>query len=116
MAVNLRILLIVVSIILLLIVLNLVSKDKLTIKYSLIWVFVALLMLVLGAFPNFIGFFTRKIGFETTSNLVIGIILTLLLLVTLILTIIISDQKRRIKLLIQEVSILKSQFDNKVQK
>ena len=113
MAVNLRILLIVVSIILLLIVLNLVSKDKLTIKYSLIWVFVALLMLVLGAFPNFIGFFTRKIGFETTSNLVIGIFITMLSILTLSLTIIVNKQKEQIRNLVQEVSLLKSEKEKK---
>ena len=58
---------------------------------------------------NFVGFFTNLIGFKTTSNLVIGIILSLLLLITLFLTVIINDQKNKIKLLIQEISMLKKE-------
>lgn len=113
---NLRVLLVIFSIILIILILKLISKNKIPIKYSLFWLVAALIIFLVGAFPNFISIFTRLIGFETTSNLVVGIILGILLCLTLLLTIIISDQKRRIKLLIQEVSILKSQFDNKVQK
>lgn len=108
MANNLRILLIIFSVILLIIVSKLISNKKMPIKYSLIWILVSVLIFIVGTFPKFIGFFTSKIGFETTSNLVIGIILTLLLCITMILTIIVASQKRQIKMLIQEISIIKS--------
>ena len=108
---NLKILLVVFSLLLFLIVLRLISNKKISIKYSLLWLVVSILIFIVGAFPNFIGFFTKKIGFETTSNLVIGIILTLLLFITLILTVIVADQKKKIKLLIQETSIIKSRIE-----
>lgn len=108
---HLRIVLIIFSIILLIEILNLLSKDKLPIKYSLFWIAAAVLIFLVGAFPNFIGYFTSLIGFETTSNLVVGIILGILLIITLLLTIIIADHKRRIKLLMQEVSIVKSALE-----
>ena len=73
-----------------------------------------LVIFFVGAFPDFCGSITSQIGFEATSNFVIGIILTLLLIVTLILTMIVSAQKRKIKLLRQEVSIIKSCLDNKI--
>lgn len=111
MSINLRILLIIFSLLLLLIILNYVSKNRLPIKYSLFWIITAVLILFVGAFPNFIGIFTRLIGFETTSNLVIGIILTMLLIITLILTVIVSVHKKKIKLLIQEVSLLKLELN-----
>lgn len=106
---NLRILLVVLSIVLTLIILRLISKNKLPIKYSLFWLFSAFIIFLVGAFPNFVGMFTGLIGFETTSNLVIGIMIGILLLITLLLTIIISEQKRKITLLVQEVSMLKQQ-------
>ena len=106
---NLRILLIFFSIILIIELLRLLSKEKISIKYSLVWLASSFLIFLVGVFPNFVGFFTNLIGFKTTSNLVIGIILSLLLLITLFLTVIINDQKNKIKLLIQEISMLKKE-------
>lgn len=108
---ELRICLILVSLTLLVIVLRLIAKNKLPIKYSLFWIISSITLLLVGIFPSVISFFKNIIGFETSSNLVIGIILTLLLVVTLLLTIIVSDQKKKITLLTQELSILKSKVD-----
>lgn len=110
---SLRILLIVVAIILMFLILKLISKNKLPVKYSLFWLCACIVIFLVGAFPNFIAIFTGLIGFQTTSNLVTGIIIGLLLIITLLLTIIISDLKRRITLLIQEVSILKKELNSK---
>lgn len=105
---SLRILLIAFSVLLFVVMLNLLSKNKVPVRYSLLWILSAVLVFIVGAFPNFISLFTEMVGFQTTSNLVIGIILVMLLTITLILTIIVSGQKKQIKLLIQEVSMLKS--------
>ena len=107
---NLRILLVIFAIFLISIILNLVSKNKIPIKYSLFWMIAAIIILLVGAVPNFINIFTKLIGFKTTANLVVGIILGILLCITLLLTIIVSDQKRRIKLLVQEVSMIKAKL------
>ena len=106
---NLRIVLVVLSIGLAMVIFRLVAKKKLPVKYSLFWFFACVIIFLVGAVPEFIGIFTKCIGFETTSNLVIGIMCGILFLITLLLTIIISEQKRKITLLIQEVSILKSE-------
>ncbi len=110
---NLRILLVIISLLLILLILRLITKKKLPVKYSLFWLCACFIILLVGAFPNFIGIFTSAIGFQTTSNLVTGIIIGILLIITLLLTIIISDLKRRITLLIQEVSILKNDLNEK---
>lgn len=104
---NLRIALVVVGVLLALVILILVAKKKLPIKYSLFWLAAALVIFLVGAVPSFVGIFTKAIGFETSASLVTGIIVGLLLIITLLLTIIIAEQKRKITLLIQEVSILK---------
>ena len=110
---NLRILLVIFSLFLFAITLNLISKNKIPIRYSLFWIFSSLLILIVGAFPGFVNIFTKLVGFETTSNLVIGIILLLLLFITLLLTVIVSGQQKKIKLLIQEISIIKSEKGGK---
>lgn len=107
MSINLRILLIVSSLLLFFIVCKLISKRKLPIKYSLFWFFSSFILFVVGLVPKFVGIFTGLIGFETTSNMVIGILIGVLFMLTLLLTIIISNQKKQIVLLIQEISILK---------
>ena len=99
--------LIIFSIIWIIVILKCVKENKISIKYSLIWFLMAIVLLFVGLFPNFMEDLTDFFGFLAISNLVIGIILTLLLLITLILTIIVTKQKEQIKTLIQEVSIMK---------
>lgn len=113
MSFSLRIFLIIFSLILTFVIFHLIYRKKIQISFSIFWLFSALLILLVGAFPNFINIFTHLIGFETTSNLVIGIILGILLFNTLLLTIILTEQNNRITLLIQEVSILKNKLDEK---
>lgn len=108
---NLRFLLMILGLVLIFIILSLVSKNKLPIKYSLFWLLSACSILLVGVAPDFVNLFTSFIGFETTSSMVTGIIIGLLLLITLLLTIIISEQKRKITLLIQEVSIIKEKIN-----
>ena len=76
---NLKVALIVVGAFLIVSVLTLVAKKKLPIKYSLFWLAAAFVILLVGAVPKFIGIFTKAIGFETSSSLVTGIIVGLLL-------------------------------------
>ena len=110
-SIHLRILLIVFSIFLAIIIFRLISKNKLPIKYSLFWLVAIVLIFLVGLVPKFIGFFTTFVGFQTTSNLVVGIILGIILIITLLLTIIISEQKRKSILLIQELSIAKMELN-----
>ncbi len=105
-AANLRILLVVFALSWLLVVIFLVRKNKIPIKYSLIWFLTSFVILSVGLVPKLFSQFTRLIGFETSSNFVIGIILFLLLLITIILTVIVSKQNQQIKSLIQEIALL----------
>lgn len=113
---NLRILLMIVGLLVFYGTLNFVQRETLPIKYSLFWLASAILIFLVGAVPDVIGRLTTLIGFQTTSNLVVGIILFILLMISLILTIIVSKQKKQIILLIQEVSLLKKKNINDMSK
>lgn len=110
---GLRILLLIFSILWILGLLFLLKKGKIPVKYSIIWLTAIFILLLVAIFPTFFIRMTTLLGFQTTSNMIIGIILTLLLLITLVLTMIISNQKRLIKNLIQEVSIINEKISKK---
>ena len=94
------------------IILRSVRKGKISVRYSLIWFFMAIVILFVGVFPNFMELIAKIFGFTTISNLVIGIILTLLMFITLVLTMILTNQKTQIKNLTQEISMLKKDVKN----
>ena len=68
------------------------KKGRITIKYSLVWIFSSLIIL---------------------SNMIFAGLIAMLMFITLALTVIISGQNDKIRLLIQEVSILKGKYDEK---
>lgn len=109
MSLKLRIVLLLFSVILTAIILILISKRKLPIKYSLVWISAALLICLIATVPALLEIVSKLFGFLTISNLVIGVLITLLLLITLALTCIVSHQKNQITSLIQEVSMLKKE-------
>lgn len=106
---NIRILLILCGLALAILMTILIKKDKIPIRYSLFWFACAFLIVLVGAIPNLISKVTRIVGFEATSSLIIGLILSMLLVITLMLTLVIADHNRKIVLLTQELSTLKSQ-------
>lgn len=104
--------LIIFSLIWFIIILRCIRKETISIRYSLVWFLMALTILFVGVFPKLMELISELFGFTTISNLVIGIILTLLMLITLVLTQIVTKQKYQIKLLTQEISILKKEIKN----
>ena len=107
----LRIFLFIFSIVLLIVTTIVLKKGRIPIKYSLLWYFSFIIIFLVSAFPFTVEWIASILGFQTISNLVIGIIIALLLFLTMSLTIITSGQKKKITLLIQEVSILKSKIE-----
>ena len=113
MSISLRILLLVFSIVLALATTIVVKRGRMPIKYSLLWYFSSLIVFVLAVFPFIIDWVAGLFGFITLSNLVTSIMIGILLFLTMSLTIITAGQKRKITLLIQEVSMLKEKVNKK---
>lgn len=113
MSIHLRVGIIIVGLLIFVITLSTLKKDKMPVKYSLIWLFSSLLILALGLFPNILVSISKIIGFITMSNFVVGIFIFILLMITLFLTVIISKQEKKIVLLIQEISMLKEEKNEK---
>ena len=101
------------SILWLIIILRDVRKGTISIRYSLVWFFMAVILLLVGVFTSFMEFVAESFGFTTISNLVIGIILSLLMFITLVLTHIVTKQKNQIRVLTQEVALIKEKINRK---
>ena len=101
-------------ILLVLIAINcLVVKDKISVKYSLVWSIPCLILLLFILIPGLLVWITNSLGFQTASNMIFAALIGLLLLISLSLTVIVSKQKNQIRLLIQEISLLKGNKNEK---
>ena len=107
---NLRLAVLVVTLILAFAIYKILSKRIIPVKYSFLWWLAIIVLLMLVIFPDVLIWFAYQLGFQTISNLVVGVFIVILFFITISLTVIVSAQKRKITLLIQEVSILKEKI------
>lgn len=108
MSISLRLGLVIVSLVLLIVVLLQLRKRRIPVKYSLVWILSSLIILLIAIVPGMFISIAKLLGFVTMSNLVIAMFIFILLMISLTLTVIVSGQRKKITLLMQEVSILKS--------
>lgn len=85
-------------------------KKSLTLKYSLLWMFSALLLLIIVIFPHIINGVTKLLGIASPVNTVFTIVLFLVLMILISLSVIVSKQHARIKKLIQSVALLENRL------
>lgn len=112
MSFNLSLALIAVSILLFILTVYYLRKGAIPLKYSLVWLGASIVLLCCAFLPEWLINITKLLGFQTTSNLIIGILFILLFIICLVLTIVVSSQSKKIVLLIQEVSMLKERMND----
>ena len=96
-----------------LLVLHLVKKEKITVKYSLVWFIPSTVLIIFVLVPGFLTWTTKLLGFQTSSNMILTMLVGLLLIITMALTVIVSTEKNQIRMLVQEISLLKRDKDDK---
>lgn len=107
MSLNLQIVAIVFITLLLLTIFYILVKGRISVKYSLVWIFSCGVLLIFTIFPKLLGIITKLLGFNVGSNMVLASLIAVLMFINISLTVIISGQTKKINLLIQEISILK---------
>lgn len=113
MSTTLQVLMFLFALIFLLTIINMVRKNKLNLRYALLWLAAGSTMLLISIFPKIVLFLTRIIGFELASNMILFLGIVLLLGISLSLTKIVSKQSSQIQILTQELSRLKSKEGKK---
>ena len=107
---NLKILSILFLILIAVVITLFVRKNKISIKYSLIWYFICFILTIFTLFPHLLGLITNFFGIQVASNMIFAIMIGGLFIICISLTIIVSIQKEQIKNLIQEISIIKTKL------
>lgn len=100
------------SLILMLITFYFTAKNRISVKIFLVWFVAEIIILMPVIIPYAMETITKLLGFEMFSNLIFSVLIGVLMLICLALTIIVSGQREKIKLLIQEVSLIKGKFKN----
>lgn len=103
---TLRIVVIVACLAFLVVVARQVQSGRLLLRYSLLWIALALMSIFGAVFPAPVYALSDFLGFENPSNFIFFAGLFFLLIVCLSLSMIVSKQASRIKNLIQELALV----------
>lgn len=108
---RLRIILIVSIIVFILMMISFIKKDNISVKYALVWLASAFVATIAVLIPNFLEIISGILGFELVSNMIFVIAILALFTISFSFTVIVSRQTKKIRLLIQEISLLKSKIE-----
>lgn len=109
----LRLLIAVVFVSFLLCVIRLVSRDKLLLKYSLLWILLGVVILVCDAFPEIMYWASDVLGFISPSNFIFLVAIALLLAIALSLSVAVSRATVANKNLTQRLALLEKELEER---
>ena len=110
MNVNLRILLLLGSVLLLLLTANSIHKKNLDLYHSIRWFVSAIVILLMALFPGGVEPISKAVGIEVPSNLVFLMMIVYLLLTCLSLSASVSRQHARIRALVQDTALMEKRI------
>ena len=96
MPINLKIFLLILILIFVFYIVFRVKSNKLNLKYSLLWLFAALFMIICVFSEKLLSIIATFIGIENVSNMIFLFAIGMLFLLTFALTNIVSMQKKKI--------------------
>lgn len=103
---------IVFSVTFLIVVIELVRKNKLQERYSLLWIFMSIILLVLSSTPIIINTLAAWVDIKNPPSMLFLFGLVYLLIYNLHITTVISKQSDKITRLTQEIALLKQQKED----
>lgn len=112
MNIRLKIFLILSTIIILYVIIRLIIKESLQLKYSLVWIIIGFGLITIAIFPKMMVVLAKVIGIIEPVNALFFIGLIFELMIIFSLTIALSRNSNRVKILVEEVALL----ENKIRK
>lgn len=103
---------IIFSISFLLVVIELVKKNKMQERYSLLWIFMSVVLLILSSTPVFINTLALWLDIKNPPSLLFLLGLVYLLIYNLHITTVVSKQSEKLTRLTQEVALLKHDMEH----
>lgn len=90
---------------------HLIKKDKLSIRYSLSWYILSMILLIAVWFPNLLVILAKVLGIYSPINLVFFVGFCLSLWILFSLTRVVSIQTSKIKSLAQQIALSEKKDD-----
>lgn len=117
MNIKIQIIIGIIVILALCIIVNMIRKKRLELRYALSWLCVGIAILVLDCFPQLIAWLSEKIGIASPVNMLFFFGFCFSLMIIFVLTVAISRMSIRIKELAQEIALFEKEMrrENKLQ-
>ena len=101
---------IIIGVVFLVMMIELIRKNRVTLKYALLWLFSGLVLLVLAIFPQVLNWISRLIGVYSPVNALFAIMLCCGLMLMISFSVIVSGNKKAVVRLTQEISLLENRI------
>jgi hypothetical protein len=98
------------GVVLLLVVLELVRRRKLTEEYSFLWILSALVLLILSARREMLHAVARWLGVDYPPMILVMALIVMMFVASLCFSVIVSRQRQQIERLIEETAILSAEL------
>ncbi|KGP77369.1 MULTISPECIES: DUF2304 domain-containing protein [unclassified Paenibacillus] len=108
---KLQIILLIGAILSFLLVVNLIKKYELELKYSIVWIFTSVIVVILSIFPNSFSHISHLMGIELPVNALFLLVIFGVVIIMFSLTFEISKSTTKIKELSQEIGLLKHEVE-----
>ena len=91
-------------------IIHLLKTKKLNLKYTLLWLFATVVLLIISIFPQIMYAIAGVLGIKTPINVALILAGIFVILIIISITSIVSELNKKLRSLIQEVSLLKNEF------
>ncbi|WP_040213617.1 DUF2304 domain-containing protein [Clostridium polynesiense] len=108
----LQLMLIAAAILFAIYIIAMVNRRKLQLKYTLTWLLVSVIFILISIFPKLVFTFSRILHIVEPVNALYFIIISFLLIIVFTLTRAVSNYSTKVKDLTQELGILKNYLEN----
>ena len=113
---NIHLLAIFLSLLILLFVVDLVRRHKLTFKYAFVWLLVSGLGVFFSIFYKFLFKLAGFLGFELPSNFIFFTLFCVFVFLSLVLTVFLCQLNNRNDIMAQKIALLESEMKQLKQK
>lgn len=112
MDIKLQVFILTSCIVMLYFIIDMIKKEKLELKYTLLWIIINISIIILCIFPKLIDLIAKLLGIVTPVNAIFFFGITFEILITLSLTVAQSRSSKKLKDLAQEIALLESKKMN----
>lgn len=88
----------------------LLKKNRIELRYSILWFFSGFVMLLISIFPEILNWFSNLVGINIPANALFAVTIFIILMLMLAFTSVISREKQEIIRLVQEMAILENRI------